>query len=224
MEAWTWTLFRNEVERIVLAGDVKQLPALVSESGQQLYHQRSLMERLVVNLKYNNLVCLTEQHRMAPQIVSFPNEMFYDGILTQGNYAPKTGSIEFFCLENSNEECVGVSYRNILEAQQISQIVSKFSEDEDVVILSPYIAQCHQILFHATRCEVHTIDSFQGREADIIILSVVRDGSSGIGFWNDGRRLTVALTRARKRLIVVASRVDDWPDDTLLKKFAGKYM
>lgn len=222
MEAWTWTLFRNEVKRLVLAGDVKQLPALVSESGQLLNHQRSLMERLVVDLKYENVICLSEQHRMAPEIVAFPNKMCYDGALTQGSHAPKEGAVEVYCLDGI-EQSVGASYRNIKEAQEVARIVSTFSDDDSVVILTPYTAQCHQILSHATRREVHTIDSFQGREADIIVLSVVRDGSVGIGFWNEVRRLTVALTRARRRLVVVVSRVDDWPDGSLLKQFVCEH-
>jgi superfamily I DNA and/or RNA helicase len=53
------------------------------------------------------------------------------------------------------------------------------------------------------RCvKIDTVDSFQGSEADIIILSFVRSSSS-IGFLRDFRRLNVALTRARKALFVV---------------------
>ena len=193
MEAWTWTLLRPEVQRLVLAGDVKQLPALVSESGRLLNHQRSLMERLVNDLDYQNVVRLTEQHRMAPEIVSFPNRVFYGGTLTQGIHAPTVGNVEVRRVDG-REEGVEGSFRNVEEAREVARIVATLPASASVVILSPYIAQCHQILSHATRREVHTIDSFQGREADVIVLSVVRDGSRGIGFWCDGRRLTVALT------------------------------
>ena len=55
------------------------------------------------------------------------------------------------------------------------------------------------------RIEVNTVDSFQGREANIIIFSCVRAaGSKGIGFLSDVRRMNVALTRARHFLFVIA--------------------
>ena len=53
--------------------------------------------------------------------------------------------------------------------------------------------------------EIHTVDSFQGREANIVIFSCVRAaGSRGIGFLSDVRRMNVALTRAKHFLFVIA--------------------
>ena len=76
MEAWLWTLLRPRVQTLVLAGDVMQLPACTSLTGKTLRHDRSLMERLIVDLKYGNTVHLTEQNRMAPQLLLFPNMYF----------------------------------------------------------------------------------------------------------------------------------------------------
>jgi superfamily I DNA and/or RNA helicase len=86
-------------------------------------------------------------------------------------------------------------------------------------IISPYKAQVHLLreelmawkkttIFQqlATRLEieVNTIDSFQGQERDIIYISLVRSNSEGeIGFLKDTRRTNVAMTRARKKLVVV---------------------
>lgn len=73
---------------------------------------------------------------------------------------------------------------------------------------------------------IHTSSSlilcipFQGREAEAVVLSVVRDGGAGMGFVDDERRLAVALTRARTTLIVVASNVDAWPEACKLKQMA----
>lgn len=211
MEAWTWTLLRPEVEWLVLAGDVRQLPALVSESGRALKHERSLMERLVSDLQYDNVVELTEQNRMAPEILAVPNAAFYGGRLTSGPHAPPLGSVEWVVLPEGVAEASGTSWCNRAEAQAV---VDAVVEGEDTVLLAPYTAQCRLLLAQKTGCEVHTVDSFQGREADTVVLSVVRDGRSGnMGFWADLRRLTVALTRARRRLVVVASNVAGWPPD-----------
>ena len=209
MEAWMWTLFRKEVGRVVLAGDVKQLPACVSESGKQLKHERSLMERLVVDLEYANTVTLHVQNRMAPELLALPNRLFYDSALLSGEHAPRVGRVEIRTLHDATEEVAGTSFRNVAEAREAARI----AQEHDCVIITPYAGQVQLLLSHGTSREVHTIDSFQGREADTVVLSLVRDGRNGFGFWSDTRRLAVALTRARTHLVVLASRAHEWPPD-----------
>ena len=210
MESWLWTLLRPEVVRLVLAGDVQQLPAIVSETGRPLRHERSLMERLVVDLDYGNTCRLTVQHRMAPELLAFPNTRFYGGALTCGVGAPATGVVEVHDVPGGTEEPLGTSWRNPAEADAAAALVRPGD-----VLLTPYLAQAELLLARKTGCEVHTIDSFQGREADTVVLSTVRDGTRGLGFWEDTRRLTVALTRARTRLVLVVSGVSGWGDGAL---------
>ena len=52
---------------------------------------------------------------------------------------------------------------------------------------------------------MYTLDCFQGSEKDIILISCVRAGPGGIGFLHDRRRLNVALTRAKKTLVIVGN-------------------
>ena len=52
---------------------------------------------------------------------------------------------------------------------------------------------------------VNTVDSFQGPEADVVILSCVRTNQNSVGFLTDSRRLNVSLTCAKKKLIVLAN-------------------
>ena len=93
-------------------------------------------------------------------------------------------------------------------------MVTKISETfSNIVIISPYKSQC-QVLqdmlksSNIANVAVHTLDSFQGKEADVIILSTVRTGTQ-IGFWNDYRRLNVGLTRA-KHILRVIGNTDTW--------------
>ena len=186
-----------------------QLSAVVSQSGEMLYHQRSMMERLL-RLSYPS-VKLNVQNRMAPEILALVNDALYNGKLECGPFAPKSGAV-LFVDSDGTETCISKSYKNDGEAEK----ASTFAED-GAVFISPYKAQCQLLLSKKTGCPVHTVDSFQGREADIVILSTVRDGSSGIGFWEDMRRVVVALTRARRKLVIVGS-FTRWPSAHLLSQ------
>ena len=219
MEAWVWTLLRPEVARLVLAGDVHQLPARVSESGRALRHDRSLMERLVCDLGYENVATLDVQNRMAPELLALPNAAFYGGALATGPHAPPRGEVVVVRADGAEEAC-GTSHRNRAEADAAAAYVRGLAEDADAVLLAPYRAQCALLLARATGREVHTVDSFQGREADTVVLCAVRDGAAGLGFWSDARRAAVALTRARTRLVLVCSHPEAWPADAPLRRLA----
>ena len=216
MEAWVWTLLRREVAHLILAGDTRQLPATTSESGRALRHERSLMERLE-DLEYENVTPLLTQNRMCPLLLSYPNDKFYKGCLRTGVHAPTEGSLEWVVLKDGAEEQQGTSLANRAEAAATAAILrDRCAPDEEVVLLAPYTAHCRLLLALGSGREIHTCDSFQGRESETIVLNLVRDGTQGFGFWSDPRRLTVALTRARRRLIVVASRPETWAEGTPL--------
>src|ERR1041384_1337919 len=71
---------------------------------------------------------------------------------------------------------------------------------------------------HADRVSINTIDSFQGQERDIVYISMTRSNDENIiGFLSDIRRMNVAMTRARKKLVIVGdsatlSRLDFYAD------------
>jgi superfamily I DNA and/or RNA helicase len=83
-----------------------------------------------------------------------------------------------------------------------------------VAVISPYRQQLHELneaLLHTpelkqwtSQISVNTIDSFQGQERDIVYISMTRSNSEqSIGFLSDIRRMNVAMTRAKKKLVVV---------------------
>tara|TARA_B110001450_G_C17645266_1_gene490929 strand:+ start:168 stop:2087 length:1920 start_codon:yes stop_codon:yes gene_type:complete len=206
MEAWIWCLLRPEVHTLIMAGDVHQLPALTSEEGGKRRYDRSLMERLM-DLKYP-AEFLGTQHRMHSEIVQFPNALFYNGRLRTEYVGHETFTGRPYEVINIEGECrtVGTSYCNQSEIDCCMKLQEELSTLlTRVVIISPYQAQTRALLAAGAK-NVHTIDSFQGQEADAIIVSVVRH--EDLGFWSDYRRLNVALTRARHCLRVVgASRL-----------------
>lgn len=204
MEAWVWTLLRPSVVHLCMAGDVKQLPSLVSDSGRSMRHDRSMMGRLLES-GYPSTE-LTVQNRMAPELLALSNHL-YDGRLTCGPHAPATGTVVTVLVTDGEEREISHSYTNAREAEQIATLLATWSEEEraETVVLAPYAEQCRLLLSKKSGVRVHTVDSFQGRESETIVLSVVRTGRSGIGFWDDARRVTVALTRARTKLVLVHS-------------------
>lgn len=202
MEAWFWGLIRPEVQHIIMVGDTEQLPALVSETGQSLGYDQSLMERLV---KHDYPVHqLITQRRMHPEIAKFPNDCFYQGRLST-DYKPDPAILappyHVYEVQGTCKE-VGTSFVNKDEIDVcVKKALEYRSMTDDVVILCPYQAQARQMLSAGSGIPIHTIDSFQGREADVVVLSVVRTDKPG--FWSDKRRLCVALTRAKHCLCIV---------------------
>ena len=201
-ESWSWGLLRNELKHIYLAGDPHQLPAVVSKDGNKLNHSRSLMTRLMA-LGYPSIL-LDIQRRMHPDIVEFSNTTFYDNKL-KTEYKKSDIKFKPFDIINikGDEERIGTSYQNKEEAKKVIELVKKFNI-EDTVIISPYQAQCKLLKQMNNNLNIHTVDSFQGREADVVILTTVRSGNK-IGFWEDYRRLNVGLTRARHVLRIVGN-------------------
>jgi superfamily I DNA and/or RNA helicase len=102
------------------------------------------------------------------------------------------------------------SYFNEGECKVIHEIVSKYlsAESTSIGVITPYQSQKKQIdlLVNNSLVVVNTVDSFQGQEKDVIIVSTVRgNGRGSIGFLSDDRRTNVTLTRGRYLLVVVGN-------------------
>ena len=207
-EAIIWGLLRKTVTKIYMAGDPLQLPSLVSENGKKLEYGRSMMERLI-NMDVP-IELLNVQRRMNPIIAEFSNQKCYKNQLLSDYNGDSKGRtpLEVIHIEGK-EELIGTSYCNKLEANKILETVKDIeSTFKNIVIIAPYKAQCSILKELLSKSqlsyEVHTLDSFQGKEADVIILSTVRSGEQ-TGFWNDYRRLNVGLTRAKHVLRIIGN-------------------
>ncbi|WP_018249299.1 IGHMBP2 family helicase [Orenia marismortui] len=93
-----------------------------------------------------------------------------------------------------------------LSVETINHIISAGLDKSELAVISPYKDQVDLIKGLSKRegIEISTIDAFQGREKEIIILSLVRSNNKAkIGFLRDIRRLNVSLTRAKRKLIII---------------------
>ncbi|PYS55635.1 MAG: hypothetical protein DMG13_03295 [Acidobacteria bacterium] len=171
-------------------------------SSRQLYAHEGSRTPCLSGLK-------TTANRMHPQIMDVSNRLFYDGCLRSGvsqqERTPPDGlPVVFIPVESERD---GRSNRE--EAEVVLDLIRSFVRDlgirpESIGVVSPFRAQVvllRQMLGHIG-VTVDTVERFQGGERDIMILSFVR--SRGTGFVFDDRRLNVAITRARRKLVLVA--------------------
>jgi DNA replication ATP-dependent helicase Dna2 len=192
--------------RFVLVGDDRQLPPVVRTRG--LAH--SMFERLKRDTSAVTL--LETQYRMHPAIMDVSNRLFYEGELKSGvreqDRVPPDGSdampVVFVPVESNHD-----GRSNLDEAEVVVDLVRSFIRErgvrpESIGVVSPFRAQVVLLrqMLNGTGVTVDTVERFQGGERDMMILSFVR--SRGTGFVFDDRRLNVAITRARRKLVLVA--------------------
>lgn len=220
-------------KQVVLVGDHCQLgPVIMCKKAARAGLSRSLFERLV--MLGNRPIRLQVQYRMHPCLSEFPSNTFYEGTLQNGVTKddrimnvdfpfPHLESPMLFYNSMGQEEysASGTSYLNRTEAELVEKIVTRLLKSgvmpQHIGVVTPYEGQRAFCVNHMQRAgtwrpelykkiEVASVDSFQGREKDFIILSCVRSNDhQGIGFLNDPRRLNVALTRARCGLIIIGN-------------------
>jgi superfamily I DNA and/or RNA helicase len=93
-----------------------------------------------------------------------------------------------------------------LAARKVRELLATGVRPEDVAVIAPYAAQVRRLReeLPVPGLEIDSVDGFQGREKEVVVLSLVRSNAEGeVGFLADVRRLNVALTRARRKLLVI---------------------
>ncbi len=209
IEPLAWCIFPL-ADKYVLAGDHLQLPPTVlSQEAIKLGLNRSVLEISIETI--SNIHLLNTQYRMRQAIAGFSGNYFYNNLLLTDNKLANEGThITFIDTAGSgfNETSGndGMSLQNEGELKIVSKLIEESSIDSlKTAFISPYagqVAAAKEILPKQMR--ISTIDSFQGQEKEIIILSLVRSNDeSEIGFLKDYRRMNVAITRAKEQLFVI---------------------
>lgn len=241
LEAETLIPLVTRPKKCLLIGDTKQLPAtVISSEATKLKFDRSLMWRLLEDCQ-QPYTLLNTQYRMHPDIRHWPANQYYGGrILDSDEIAsgqrtalsknlPRFIAPYSFINVESKEQSIGYSFRNREEADSIANIMQYLKHQFHLDVAS----QCGIITFYKAQAvliqeklgkifpgvKVNTVDSFQGDENDIILISCVRSNPAGnIGFVNDFRRLNVALTRAKHGLMIIgnAATLDNGERDLAL--------
>ena len=214
-----------KAHRFILAGDHKQLPpTIISDRAGEL--EKTLFEELIKLYPFKSQL-LNVQYRMNTLLMKFPNQEFYNNalksdlnvdnitindIINSDTYEKPMLFIDTSKVHNNKEKHLkdSKSIVNELEARISVDIVKDYlrnglSED-DIGIISPYADQV-KLIDDMTPVEVKTVDGFQGREKEVIVISTVRSNDNeNIGFLKDLRRLNVAITRAKRKLIIIGNK------------------
>ncbi len=221
-----------KADKLVLAGDHCQLsPTIKAPLPPDGGFSVTLLEKCV-NLHPEAVTLLEEQYRMNEQIMAHSSKIFYQNKLKAHHSVakrllfPEDSPLAFIDTAGCSfdEKLEGTSSTNPDEAAFLLKHLSGFVEElkkkfkpenfPSIAVISPYKQQVtilkeqiehtpdlQEILAHIS---VNTIDSFQGQERDIVYISLTRSNAEGaIGFLSDIRRMNVAMTRARKKLVVI---------------------
>ncbi|PIN12593.1 DNA replication helicase [Handroanthus impetiginosus] len=224
--------------KFVLVGDHYQLPPLVqSPEAKENGMDVSLFCRLS-EAHPQAIATLHSQYRMCAAIMELSNALIYGNRLRCGSIEVENAELKYSCstsapawlLEvlNPNQPVIFINtdslpayetndrkaLNNPIEAYIIAEVtktlVLRGIEGQDIGIITPYNSQANLIRGVVSEpVEIHTIDKYQGRDKDCILVSFVRscenprnNTSSLLGDWH---RINVALTRAKKKLIMVGS-------------------
>ena len=211
-----------KARRFILAGDHKQLPpTIISNHAQDL--QDTLFESLIEKYPHKSQL-LNVQYRMNKSLMEFPNSEFYNNDLKSDSSVNNITLKDISDVEDDDallfvDTCdIENHEKHLKDSKSIvnhleARIALKFANDyikagideKDIGIISPYADQV-KLISEKTDIEVKTVDGFQGREKEIIIISTVRSNEYGqIGFLKDLRRLNVAITRAKRKLVIIGN-------------------
>ena len=198
--------------RLILAGDHKQLPPTLMQKFSVKSPYQTLQEK-IIEKNPAAVTFLDTQYRMDSIIKEFSNQQFYEGKLKSEIDVSLSVDEPFVFIDTAgcgfDEELKDGSRFNIGEINLVHKIVTNFNiEFASIGVISPYSVQVKHLRDSLKELisekDIQTIDGFQGQERELIIISLVRSNSDGkIGFLQDYRRMNVALTRAKKKLIVI---------------------
>ena len=214
-----------KAHRFILAGDHKQLPpTIISAKARAL--EETLFENLIKMYPHKSQL-LNVQYRMNRLLMKFPNSEFYNNNLKSDSSVDDININDIINSEGYEEALLFLDTSNVRDNEErhlkdSKSIVNKLEADiavnvardylnagideDSIGIISPYADQV-KIIQDRTPVEVKTVDGFQGREKEIIIISTVRSNYDGnIGFLSDLRRLNVAITRAKRKLIIIGNK------------------
>ncbi|KAM4553672.1 DNA-binding protein SMUBP-2 [Fundulus diaphanus] len=221
-----------KARKCILAGDYKQLPPTIkSQTAAAKGLSLSLMERLIQMYGDSVVRMLTVQYRMNSAIMEWASKEMYHGRLTahssvEGHLLKDLPAVA--CVEETSTPLLlidtagcGLSEMEVADEQSkgnqgevdivalhIKSLIEAGVKAKDIAVIAPYNLQVdllrQKLSGRHPELEIKSVDGFQGREKEAVVLSLVRSNRKGeVGFLAEDRRINVAVTRARRHIAVV---------------------
>jgi len=208
-------------KRAILVGDPKQLPPVFLQEDQEIMRRIDALElekfmyidTLFDRLPNSKKKFLGNQYRMTNEIGDVISKYFYDSELKNGRNVSIPNSI-LWCDYNPTAKWgdnEGSPY-NLDEVNIVKQLLEKLSNEnkkQQVAVISPYKGQNKKLKeaikidnYKNLDIEIDTIDSFQGKDADIVLFCVTRS-VGWLYFFSNPRRMNVALSRAKNLCYII---------------------
>src|SRR5438105_3494098 len=218
--------------RWLLVGDHRQLPPVLDESAaafpvdgdeaKAMVRDASFFELSWAVIPETNLVMLDEQYRMAAPIGSYVSVASYDGRLRNSPEMaalrsplpwPFNRNLTWLTIRGREKKGRSGSISNRAEIEAVGRVDLQLQrlglEHLRVAVIAMYQDQVTQLRRELRQVNlpglaIDTVDAFEGEEADVVILSLVRSNEAErIGFLKKAQRLNVAISRAKQLLVVV---------------------
>jgi superfamily I DNA and/or RNA helicase len=214
----TGALALSVARNAVIVGDTKQLPNVITDETRKQaddirrkylifegydYARNSFLQSVLSILPKAPVTLLREHYRCHPEIISFCNKKFYNNellIMTEDDGNRNALKAIVTTLGNHsrghyNQRQIDIIKNEVLPTLDVP--------DDEIGIIAPYNDQVNELRKQIPGIDISTVHKFQGREKDVIILSTVDDKIGD--FTDDPNLLNVAVSRAKKQLIVVVS-------------------
>lgn len=221
-------------KKAILLGDPKQLPPVFCSEEQDTIHRLescNLDRYMYIDTLFersNTVLLLDTQYRMSNQIGEMISTQFYDAYLKNGRDEDVEESLSWVAYTPTKRWPPIQEERSerprIFNEDEVDIIVDLVTEIQSLApkatigVITPYKAQVALLrkrIQQSAIIKIDSVDGFQGKECDVIIFSVTRTGGS-YRFLADPRRLNVALSRAKDRIIIVGD-IEYAKGDPLLK-------
>uniref|UniRef100_UPI0037E7F8DB DNA-binding protein SMUBP-2 n=1 Tax=Semicossyphus pulcher TaxID=241346 RepID=UPI0037E7F8DB len=218
--------------KCILAGDYKQLPPTIkSHKAASKGLSLSLMERQIQMFGDSVVRMLTVQYRMNSAIMDWASKEMYQGRLTAHSSVERHLLKDLpgvACVEETSTPLLlidtagcGLSEMEVTDEQSkgnqgevdivglhIKALTEAGLKAKDIAVIAPYNLQVdllrQKLSARHPELEIKSVDGFQGREKEAVVLSLVRSNRKGeVGFLAEDRRINVAVTRARRHIAVV---------------------